>query len=82
MSLISNILSGVLGYGVAELSSSHALRDLLDQKINHHLANTDLREIIQDVARARGIYTSDNRLARELHDIAISYEEYDYDRIY
>ena len=82
MSLISNILSGALGYGIAELSNSHALRDLLDQKINHHLANTDLRDIIKDVAHARGIYTGDNRLARELHNIANSYEEYDYDRIY
>jgi len=82
MSLISNILSGVLGYGVAEMSNSHALRDLLDQKINHHLANTDLREIILDVAHARGIYTSNNAFARELEIISKNYQEYDYDRIY
>lgn len=68
MSLISNILSGALGYGITELNSSHTLRDLLGQNINCHLVKTDLREIIRDVARARGIYTVNNEFAHELHN--------------
>lgn len=82
MGLISNIISGAIGYGISEMSNSHALRDLLDQKINLHLTQTNLRDVIQDIARARGIYTSNNEFAHELHNIARTYEEYDYDRIY
>jgi chromosome condensin MukBEF ATPase and DNA-binding subunit MukB len=80
--IIDLVLAGAAGYAVSELSKSHPLKEAVDNKLNRNKANKDLRDIIREYAKARGIYTQDNRLAKELHDIATEYQEYDYDRYY
>jgi chromosome condensin MukBEF ATPase and DNA-binding subunit MukB len=80
--IIDIVLAGAAGYAVSELSKSHPLKEAVDNKLNRNKANKDLRDIIREYAKARGIYTQDNRLAKELHDIATEYQEYDYDRYY
>jgi hypothetical protein len=80
--IIDLVLAGAAGYAVSELSKSHPLKEAVDNKLNKNKANKDLRDIIREYAKARGIYTQDNRLAKELHDIATEYQEYDYDRYY
>ena len=82
MGLLSNLISGAIGYGISETSKSHPLRDLIDDKINSSKPEKTLRDIITEYAQARGIYTTDNRFAYDLHCIAKSYEDYDYDRLY
>jgi rRNA-processing protein FCF1 len=80
--IIDLVLAGAAGYAVSELSKSHPLKEAVDNKLNRNKANKDLRDIIREYAKAHGIYTQDNRLAKELHDIATEYQEYDYDRYY
>lgn len=80
--IIDLVLAGAAGYAVSELSKSHPLKEAVDNKLNRNKANKDLRDIIREYAKTRGIYTQDNRLAKELHDIATEYQEYDYDRYY
>ena len=80
--IIDLVLAGAAGYAVSELSKSHPLKEAVDNKLNRNKANKDLRDIIREYAKARGIYTQDNHLAKELHDIATEYQEYDYDRYY
>jgi chromosome condensin MukBEF ATPase and DNA-binding subunit MukB len=80
--IIDLVLAGAAGYAVSELSKSHPLKEAVDNRLNRNKANKDLRDIIREYAKARGIYTQDNRLAKELHDIATEYQEYDYDRYY
>lgn len=82
MGLLSNVVSGAIGYGISEASKSHNLRDLIDQKIGSHNQKKSLRDLVEEYAKSRGIYTQNNQLAHELHKLAEQYEEYDYDRHY
>jgi len=83
MDIIGSLLSGAVGYGISEASKSHPLRDLIDQKINAHTANKDLRDVINSYAKANGIYGGrNNRFAYLLHQIASEWEEYNYSDIY
>ena len=82
MGLISNLISGAIGYGISEGSKSHPLRDLIDEKINSSKPEKTLRDIITEYAQAHGIYTNDNHFAHELHLLAEEYEDFDYDMHY
>ena len=82
MGLLENVISGAVGYGIASARKSNALTELIDQKINSHNRNRTLRDLIEEYAKSRGIYTQNNQLAHELHKLAEQYEEYDYDRYY
>ena len=82
MGLLENVVSGAVGYGIASACKSNALTELIDQKINSHNRNRTLRDLIEEYAKSRGIYTQNNQLAHELHKLAEQYEEYDYDRYY
>jgi FKBP-type peptidyl-prolyl cis-trans isomerase (trigger factor) len=55
---------------------------LIDQKINSRNNNKTLRDVVEEYAKSRGIYTQNNQIAHELHKLAEQYEEYDYDRYY
>ena len=82
MGLFENVVSGVVGYGIASARKSNALTELIDQKINSRNNNKTLRDVVEEYAKSRGIYTQNNQLAYELHKIAEQYEEYDYDKQY
>lgn len=82
MGLFENVVSGVVGYGIASARKSNALTELIDQKINSRNNNKTLRDVVEEYAKSRGIYTQNNQIAYELHKLAEQYEEYDYDRYY
>ena len=82
MGLFENVVSGVVGYGIASARKSNALTGLIDQKINSRNNNKTLRDVVEEYAKSRGIYTQNNQIAYELHKLAEQYEEYDYDRYY
>lgn len=82
MGLFENVVSGVVGYGIASARKSNALTELIDQKINSNNRNKTLRDVVEEYAKSRGIYTQNNQIAYELHKLADQYEEYDYDRYY
>lgn len=79
MHLLEDLVAGALGYGVASAKDSKVVGDVIDNIFK----SMTLEDLIKNYARKhRDIYTVDNRFAKELHDIARSYEEYDYDDIY
>ena len=82
MGLFENVVSGVVGYGIASARKSNALTELIDQKINSRNNNKTLRDVVEEYAKSRGIYAQNNQIAYELHKLAEQYEEYDYDRYY
>ena len=82
MGLFENVVSGVVGYGIASARKSNALTELIDQKINSCNNNKTLRDVVEEYAKSRGVYTQNNQIAYELHKLAEQYEEYDYDRYY
>ena len=82
MGLFENVVSGVVGYGIASARKSNALTELIDQKINSNNRNKTLRDVVEEYAKSRGIYTQNNQIAYDLHKLAEQYEEYDYDRYY
>ena len=79
MGLFENVVSGVVGYGIASARKSNALTELIDQKINSRNNNKTLRDVVEEYAKSRGVYTQNNQIAYELHKLAEQYEEYDYD---
>ena len=84
MGLLGNVVSGAIGYGISEASKSHPLRDLIDQKICHNGngSGKSIRDVVEEYAKAHGIYTQNNAFAHELQKLADQYKEYDYDRRY
>ena len=78
MSLLKDATMIGIGYVASELSGSHPLREAIDDKLNRNKANKNLRDIIAEYARSRGIYTTSNELAHELEKIADTYKGYDY----
>lgn len=84
MGLLGNVVSGAIGYGISEASKSHPLRDLIDQKIGHNEngGGKSIRDVVEEYAKAHGIYTQNNAFAHELQKLADQYKEYDYDRRY
>lgn len=84
MGLLGNVVSGAIGYGISEASKSHHLRDLIDQKIgrNGNGCGKSIRDVVEEYAKAHGIYTQNNAFAHELQKLADQYKEYDYDRRY
>ncbi len=82
MGLIENLLAGATGYAVSEMSRSHTLRDAIDERINRSKQRVTLEDLIDEYARQHGIYTQDNKLAKSLHQIAMRYEEYNYEDLY
>jgi FKBP-type peptidyl-prolyl cis-trans isomerase (trigger factor) len=82
MGIIEDILAGAAGYAVSEASKSHPLRDAIDERLNRSKQKVTLEDLIDGYARQHGIYTQDNKLAHQLHQIAERYEEYDYEEVY
>ena len=71
MGLFENVVSGVVGYGIASARKSNALTELIDQKINSRNNNKTLRDVVEEYAKSRGVYTQNNQIAYELHKLAV-----------
>lgn len=76
MGFVGNLVSGVAGYAISEMSESHPVRDFC----NMNLSSKSLEDIVDEYARKRlDIHGYNNDFARRLHEIARKYEDYDYD---
>ena len=84
MGLLGNVVSGAIGYGIASAQKSNSLTELIDQKIgrNGNGGGKSIRDVVEEYAKAHGIYTQNNAFAHELQKLADQYKEYDYDRHY
>lgn len=82
MGLLDNFIAGAVGYGISEMSKSHPLRDVIDERINRSKPKVSLEELIREYTKQYEIYTRRNEFAYHLHKIAEQYEEYDYDEMY
>ena len=51
MGLFENVVSGVVGYGIASARKSNALTELIDQKINSRNNNKTLRDVVEEDAK-------------------------------
>ena len=82
MGLLDNFISGAIGYGISEMSKSHTLRDVIDERFNRSKKKVSLDDFIDEYARTYEVYTQNNEFAHRLHQIAERYEEYDYEEVY
>jgi FKBP-type peptidyl-prolyl cis-trans isomerase (trigger factor) len=82
MGLLGNFVAGAVGYGIAEASKSHKLRDVIDERFSRSTKNVSLEALIDEYARKYEVYTQKNEFAHRLHQIAERYEEYDYEEVY
>ena len=82
MGLIEDLIAGAIGYGIAEASKSHPLRDAINERFSRSKEKISLDDLIDEYARRFEIYTQRNKFAHRLHQIAERYEEYDYEEVY
>ena len=80
MELIESILAGIAGYAVGV--NRNQLRDAIDKRVTRFKQKVTLEDLIDEYARQHGIYNQDNKLAKSLHQIAMRYEEYNYEDLY
>ena len=80
MGLIENLLAGAAGYAVGV--NRNQLRDAIDKRVTRFKQKVTLEDLIDEYARQHGIYNQDNKLAKSLHQIAMRYEEYNYEDLY
>lgn len=79
MGLFEDIVAGAIGYGIASARNSKVVGDIIDNNFKHFT----LEELVDNYAqRHLDIYTCNNRFAHRLHNIAKSYEEFNYESIY
>ena len=45
MGIIDNAVAGALGYAISEMSKSHSLRDVIDQRINRSKQKVTLEDL-------------------------------------
>ena len=77
MGLIRDAAFTALGYGIAGVKESNIVKDAINKASEKRGLNPDLplRCIIEDYARAHGVYGQDNRFYKELLQIAESYRD-------
>lgn len=79
MGIVEDIVAGAIGYGIASAKYSKVIGDIID----NNFKRMTLEEIIDNYAKRHlDIYTCDNKFAHRLHNIAKSYEEFNYESIY
>ena len=81
MGLFDNFLAGAVGYGISEVSKSHPVRDLVNEKFGNK-PNKTIEDVVKEFAASQGIYTNNNKFARKLHLLARYFEGYDYEDLY
>ena len=81
MGVLDNIISGAVGYGISEVSKSHPVRDLVNEKFGKHPKKT-IEDVVKEFAASQNIYTNNNEFAHKLHLLARYFEGYDYEDLY
>lgn len=77
MGLFRDAAFAALGYGIAGARESNVVKDAINRATEKRGLNPDppLRSIIDDYARAHGVYGRDNHFYKDLLQIAESYRD-------
>lgn len=77
MGLLRDAAFTALGYGIAGAKESNIVKDTINKVTEKKGVNSDppLWSIVEDYARAHGIYGQDNNFYRELLHIAEKYRD-------
>ena len=78
---LKEFLAGAVGYAVSEVSKSHPVRDLVNEKFGKN-SNQTIEDVVKDYAASQNIYTNNNEFAHKLHMLARFFEGYDYEDFY
>ena len=78
---LKEFLAGAVGYGISEVSKSHPVRDLVNEKFGKN-SNQTIEDIVKKYAASQNIYTNNNEFAHKLHMLARYFEGYDYEDLY
>ena len=81
MGLLENVIAGAAGYAVSEVSKSHPVRDIVNEKLGKN-SNKTIEDVVKEFAASQDIYTNDNEFARKLHMLGRYFEGYDYEDFY
>lgn len=78
---LNELLAGAVGYAISEVSKSHPVRDMVNEKFGKN-DNKTIEDVVKEFAASQNIYTNNNELAHKLHMLARYFEGYDYDDLY
>ena len=81
MGLLENVIAGAAGYAISEVSKSHPVRDLVNEKFGKNSYQI-IEDIVKKYAASQNIYTNNNEFAHKLHMLARFFEGYDYEDFY
>ena len=81
MGLLENVIAGAAGYAVSEVSKSHPVRDIVNEKLGKN-SNKTIEDVVKEFAASQNIYTNNNEFAHKLHMLARYFEGYDYEDLY
>jgi hypothetical protein len=81
MGLLENVIAGAAGYAVSEVSKSHPVRDIVNEKLGKN-SNKTIEDVVKEFAASQNIYTNNNEFARKLHILGRYFEGYDYEDLY
>ena len=78
---LKEFLAGAVGYAVSEVSKSHPVRDLVNEKFGKN-SNQTIEDVVKDYAASQNIYTNNNEFAHKRHRLPHCFEGYDYNDLY
>lgn len=78
---LKEFLAGAVGYAVSEVSKSHPVRDLVNEKFGKN-SNKTIEDVVKEFAASQNIFANNNEFAHKLHMLARYFEGYDYEDLY
>ena len=81
MGLLENVIAGAAGYAVSEVSKSHPVRDIVNEKLGKN-SNKTIEDVVKEFAASQNICTNNNEFAHKLHILGRYFEGYDYEDLY
>ncbi len=78
---LKEFLAGAVGYGISEVSKSHPVRDLVNEKLRKN-SNKTIEDVVKEFAASQNIFANNNEFAHKLHMLARYFEGYDYEDLY
>jgi len=78
---LKEFLAGAVGYAVSEVSKSHPVRDLVNEKFGKN-SNQTIEDVVKEFAASQNVFANNNEFAHKLHMLARYFEAYDYEDLY
>lgn len=78
---LKDFLAGAVGYAVSEVSKSHPVRDLVNEKFGKN-SNQTIEDVVKEFAASQNVFANNNEFAHKLHMLARYFEAYDYEDLY